>query len=238
VALERDGLVWVYMGDPERLRGEPFRMPYYRGNGWRAYYMTTYFRNSVTNLAENFMDVPHTVFVHRGWFRSRKKIAGEASVRRTDHSVEVTYLHRDDIGFAAWALNPDRLPMVHTDKFYLPNITRVDYQWGEQRNFVISSQITPIAELESMVYTCIAFRFGWLNAAVEPFFRWYTRQVIEQDVRIMANQARNLGRYPAQFSGTPADVVHEFIESLRDHAAAGETGPPPPPEVRRVSFWI
>ena len=236
--LERDGLVWVYMGDPDRVRNEPSRMPFYQTDGWKAYYMTTHFRNNVTNLAENFMDVPHTVYVHKGWFRNRKKVAGEAMCRRTATSVEIEYLHQDGIGFADWALNPDRLPMVHTDKFYMPNVTRVDYQWGDRRNFVISSQIVPIAELESMVYTCIAFRFPGLNAVLEPFFRWYTRQVIEQDVRIMDNQSRNLKKYPAQFMSTAADVVHEYIESLREHAERGEIGPPPLPEERKVSFWI
>ncbi len=34
--------------------------------------MITDFPNEVTNLAENFMDVPHTVYVHRGWFRDEK----------------------------------------------------------------------------------------------------------------------------------------------------------------------
>jgi hypothetical protein len=126
--------------------------------------------------------------------------------------------------------------MTHTDKFFMPNVTRVDYQWGSARNFVISSQITPVDELESLVYTCIAFRFGALTTVLEPFFRWYTRQVIEQDVRIMDNQARNLRRYPARFLGTPADVVHEFIESLREIAEVG--GEAPPTEERRVSFWI
>ncbi|MBM3266207.1 MAG: aromatic ring-hydroxylating dioxygenase subunit alpha [Candidatus Sericytochromatia bacterium] len=236
-ATERDGLVWVYMGAPSAT-SQPPPMPYYRTQGWRAYYMTTHFRNNVTNLAENFMDVPHTVFVHRRWFRNRRKVEGEAIVKRTATSVELTYLHRDDIGFADWALNPDRLPMIHTDKFFMPNVTRVDYQWGDSRNFVISSQITPVADLESMVYTCIAFRFGALTPLLEPFFRWYTRQVIEQDVRIMDNQSRNLRRYPAEFRGTAADIVHEYIESLREHAELGEDSPPPAPEERRVSFWI
>lgn len=237
-AMERDGLVWVYMGDADRVKNEPRRMPYYTADGWRAYYMTTFFRNNVTNLAENFMDVPHTVYVHKGWFRNRKKVVGEALVKRTATSVELEYFHRDDIGFADWALNPDRLPMVHTDKFFMPNITRVDYQWGDKRQFVISSQITPVSELESMVYTCIAFRFGALTRVLEPFFRWYTRRVIEQDVDIMDNQARNLKRYRAQFMGTTADIVHEYIESLREWAQNGEAGPPPPPEERRIQFWI
>ena len=67
--LERRGLVWVWMGDtaPDR---EPFPMPHWSSPGWGTYYMVTEFPNEVTHLVENFMDVPHTTFVHVGWFRN------------------------------------------------------------------------------------------------------------------------------------------------------------------------
>ncbi len=236
--MERDGLVWVYMGDPDDIKNEPFRMPFYKGDGWDSYYMITPFKNNVTNLAENFMDVPHTVFVHSKWFRNQKRQNGEAMCRRTDSMVEIEYLHKDDIGFADWALNPDRLPMTHFDRFYMPNVTRVDYSWGSERHFVISSQITPVSEYESMVYTAIAFRFGALTKLLKPFFQWYTRQVIQQDVVIMDIQSRGLKHYGPKFMSTEADVVHEYIESLREHAERGGVGEKPAPEERKISFWI
>ncbi len=238
--LEAHGLVWVWLGEAGVApTHEPFPMPWYQADGWKTYYMITPFENGVTNLAENFMDVPHTVFVHADWFRNEKTRQGDAICKRTEHSVEIAYLHRDDIGFADWALNPDRLPMVHTDKFYMPNVTRVDYRWGDARHFVISSQITPVGELDSMVYTAIAFKFGALTPLLEPFFQWYTRQVIEQDVVIMRNQGANLRRYGAsKFMSTEADLVHLYIESLRTWAEKGEVGPKPPPQERRISFWI
>jgi phenylpropionate dioxygenase-like ring-hydroxylating dioxygenase large terminal subunit len=236
--LERDGLVWVYMGDADDVRNEPFPMPFHKGDGWRSYYMVTRFESGVTNLAENFMDVPHTVFVHKAWFRNKKTKQGDALVKRTATSVELEYFHEDSIGFAEWALNPDGLKMTHTDKFFMPNVTRVDYNYGERRNFVISSQITPVGPCESLVYTVIAFRFGWVNPFFEPFLRWYTRVVIEQDVAIMAIQARGLKRYGAAFMSTEADIVHEWIEALRDHAEGGEKGDPPPPDEKRIQFWI
>ena len=97
-------------------------MPYWNTPGWGAYYMVTDFENSVTNLVENFMDVPHTVFVHKGWFRDRSKTAIPTTVERTSSSVLVTYDQPNDaIGVTERILNPKRLPMVHTDKFYMPN---------------------------------------------------------------------------------------------------------------------
>lgn len=233
---EQDGLIWVFMGEAREELPEPPRMPYYRKDGWQAYYMVTRFENNVTNLVENFMDVPHTVFVHSTWFRTRKRVQGEAIARRTATMVEIEYLHDDSIGFAEWLLNPDGLKMTHFDRFFMPNVTRVDYSYGTDRHFVISSQITPVSPTESMVYTAIAFRFGIWTSLLNPFFRWYTRKVIEQDVEIMAIQSRGLKRYGARFMATEADVVHTYIESLRDHAERG--GPAPAPEERRISFWI
>ncbi|MEB3188277.1 MAG: aromatic ring-hydroxylating dioxygenase subunit alpha [bacterium] len=234
---EAHGLVWVWMGNPARVVEEPFPMPYYRTDGWDAYYMITPFRGNVTNLVENFMDVPHTVFVHSRWFRNRKRVHGEAIVRRTVNSVEVEYLHRDGIGFADWALNPDGLPMTHTDRFFMPNVTRVDYRYGTDRHFVIASQITPISEHESLVYTAIAYRFGWFTKLLRPFLAWYTRRVIEQDVAIMRNQTHNIEKDGPRFSSTEADVIHACIESLRHQAERGEDTPLPPLE-KKIAFWI
>lgn len=234
-AREQDGLVWVFMGT-EPPPAAPLPMPFFRGDGWASYYMVTPFENTVTNLVENFMDVPHTIFVHAGWFRNPKRREGEAIVRLKPGEVEVEYLHQDGIGFADWALNPEGLPMTHFDRFYAPNVTRVDYAFGTARRFVISSAITPVTEDTCMVYTAIAFRFGWLTPLLKPFFGWYTRQVIEQDVRIMANQVVNLRAEPAAFMSTEADLVHDAIESVRVHAEHG--GEPPEPFERRIRFWI
>jgi phenylpropionate dioxygenase-like ring-hydroxylating dioxygenase large terminal subunit len=237
---EQDGLVWVWMGDgaPDK---EPFRMPYWDAPGWGAYYMTTTFSNDVTNLVENFMDVPHTVFVHKGWFRSQSKTRVRATVERTTESVLVTYDQpTDSIGFSGRLLNPKRLPLVHTDKFYMPNNTRVDYVWGDaERAFVITSTCTPVSETETLVFTLISYKLGALNVAARAFLPWYTRKVIQQDVEIMEVQGRGLRHYgTTDFASTPADTLHVHIESLRDWARAGGAEERPSPRVDAMEFWI
>ncbi len=239
---ERDGLVWVYMGDPDRAAERPpFAFPHAAEEGWRTYYMLTPFDGDVTDLVENFMDVPHTAFVHRGWFRKTTvPRRAEATVERTRDAVLVEYFQPDDsIGFSKWLLNPDGRPMTHTDRFFMPNVTRVDYRWGGQRGFVITSQITPITADRAMVYTAITFRFGIFNPLARLLLPAYTRIVIDQDVAIMANQTANLRRHRGRrFHGTEADVIHRAIESLREHARAGEDGLPPDPFATRITFWM
>ncbi len=242
-AVEQDGFVWVYMGDPDRAAERaPFRFPHADDRAWRSYTMLTRFPGDVTDLVENFMDVPHTAFVHAGWFREATNARrAEATVERTPDAVHVEYFQPDDaIGFSKRLLNPDGRPMTHTDRFFMPSVTRVDYRWGETRGFVITSQITPVTRDEAMVYTAITFRFGAFTALARWLLPPYTRAVINQDVRIMALQTRNLGRFARRrrFHGTEADAIHRAIEALRDWAAAGEAGPPPEPERTRITFWM
>ena len=240
--VEQDGLVWVWMGGSDDTPAQqPFRFPHSGEDGWGSYFMLTPFDGDVTDLVENFMDVPHTAFVHSGWFRkagTAKK--AEATVERTDDAILVEYFQPDDsIGFTKWLLNPDGKTMTHTDRFFMPNLTRVDYMWGERRGFVITSQITPIGPDRAMVYTAITYRFGIFNPIARLLLPAYTRVVIDQDVAIMINQTANLRRYGGRrFNGTEADVIHRGIESLRDHAQGGGEGAAPAPFTTRISFWM
>ncbi len=238
---EQDGLLWVWMGIKSSPDKSPFVMPKYSAPGWGAYYMKTRFQNNVTNLVENFMDVPHTIFVHKGWFRDRSRKKVPTEVKRTKDSVLVTYDQpQDAIGFTERLLNPKRLPIVHTDKFYMPNVTRVDYEFGaEERAFIITSTCTPMSETETEVYTLISYKLGLLNHLGRFFLPAYTRKVIEQDVDIMEIQGRALKHYgDHEFSSTPADTLHLHIEALREWAESGGEGPAPEPTVDNMDFWI
>jgi phenylpropionate dioxygenase-like ring-hydroxylating dioxygenase large terminal subunit len=237
---EQHGLIWVWLGDGAPTR-DPFPMPYWDTPQWGTYYMVTEFPNEVTHLVENFMDVPHTTFVHAGWFRTPAHKRVRVVVERTADSVLVTYdLPDDEIGFTGRILNPDGAPTVHTDKFYMPNNTRVDYTYGERRGFTITSTCTPRGPFDTIVYTLISYKLGWLNRLSKLWLPFYTRQVIAQDVDIMQNQGDNLKRYNGEmkFNSTDADLLHDYIESLRDHAAAGGAGPAPGPRRDEVHFWL
>ena len=132
------------------------------------------------------------------------------------------------------------MPLVHTDKFYMPNTTRVDYVWGDEaKAFVITSTCTPVSELETRVYTLISTKLGWFDQIARWFLPLYTRRVIQQDVQIMANQGASLRHHGApKFHSTEADRLHEHIEALRGWAEGGGVGPRPEPVVESVELWI
>jgi phenylpropionate dioxygenase-like ring-hydroxylating dioxygenase large terminal subunit len=237
---EQHGLVWVWMGDNAPTR-EPFAIPHWQAPGWGSYYMVTQFANEVTHLVENFMDVPHTTYVHFGWFRRPAYKRVRVVVERTGDSVLVTYDQpRDSIGFTGRILNPAGAPMQHTDRFYMPNTTRVDYKFGPNRGFTITSTCTPRAPFDTVVYTSISYNLGWINALAPLWLPSYTRKVIAQDVQIMRIHGDNLQRFggSTRFHCTSADRLHEYIESLREHALNGGRGPAPDPRTDELFFWI
>jgi phenylpropionate dioxygenase-like ring-hydroxylating dioxygenase large terminal subunit len=243
---EQDGLVFVLMsGDEATARQPPHRVPHWNERGWTSYFMVTRFPNGVTNLVENFMDVPHTVFVHKGWFRNQRRTQVPATVERTSTSVLVTYEQaQDELTGAGFLLNPTGEPMVHTDHFLAPNVTRVDYLWGSRSGYVISSQVTPIGPLDSLVYTSIAYRLPFdvpgnlVARALRRFMFWYTTQVIGQDVDIMRVQREGFAAGPLSFQSTEADLLHADIEAVRAWLREGGHGTGPGPASRRISFWI
>src|SRR5690606_1143377 len=67
---EQDGYVYVRLAQAPEHRFEPFAMPKYGAPGYKTLRLQNRFANNVTNCAENFVDIPHTAFVHEKIFRS------------------------------------------------------------------------------------------------------------------------------------------------------------------------
>jgi phenylpropionate dioxygenase-like ring-hydroxylating dioxygenase large terminal subunit len=225
--IEQDGVIWVYMGDKETMNSlRPWSFPMYKKDGWSHYFMVTDFNNEVTNLVENFMDVPHTVYVHKGWFRNKSLINVPITVETKEGEVLVTYHQKNDnIGVLIKPLlNPHNDPMEHTDKFIFPNTTRVDYSFGKNYKYIINSSCTPVGAMRTRVYTFIAYKIPIFGKILRPFIHFYTRKVIEQDVLIMDIQGRNIDpqKVNQYFTSTPADEPHLQIERLRSMGIKGD----------------
>ena len=217
---EKDGAIWVWMGEGEpNPKNPPWDFPYRKEKGWISYFMITDFQNEVTNLVENFMDVPHTVSVHKGWFRNEALKKVPITTETSNGKVLVTYDQpEDNIGVLIRPLlNPKNEPMFHTDCYVFPNITRVDYRFGENYQYVINSQCTPVSTMNTRVYTYIAYKIKLVGPIIKPFIQFYTRQVIEQDVWIMNVQKENYQKEidKPRFQSTQADEPHLQIEKLR-----------------------
>ena len=221
-AVDSDGYVWVFMG-PEPPAAAPFRFPHLGERGWTSFRMRTRFPASALACVENFLDCPHTVFVHRGWFRTRDTRRVAARVRRYAERVEVDFVDEAPAPSVVRALFfPSGQPLVHTDRFLMPTITRVDYRFGPDRHFIITSQCTPVGEHETMVYTVITFRFARIAPLVRLLFEPLARWIIRQDVMILARQTRQLRRFGrARFTSVETDLFGRHILALWRRPAPG-----------------
>ena len=220
---EQNGYIWIYPGEslPD---SEPFRFPHYREQGWASFRMKTRFRASVEACLENFLDCPHTVYVHRGWFRNRDTRELSALVRTNPDGVEVEFRGEPITrSLVSRLFFPNGKELRHTDRFMMPNISRVDYDFGPDRHFIISSQCTPISEYETEVHTVITFRFGRVAPLVRLLLEPICRKIIRQDVEILAAQTEQIHRFGGpQFRHVETDLLGLKIQSMRRRAERSE----------------
>jgi hypothetical protein len=86
---------------------------------------------SVHAVAENALDVPHTMYLHGGLFRKKGggTVEREVEIRNYGDRVEAEYIGEDrPPGLAGLLLAPGGGVVKHVDRFILPSITEVDYR--------------------------------------------------------------------------------------------------------------
>lgn len=236
---EKDGYVYVKLADRPGEAFDPFPMPHYGESHWETVRVVNRFHNNVTNCAENFIDIPHTAFVHPGVFRTTHKQKLEMTVERRNGSVLVEYRNETtNLGWYARFLNPKGHKIRHTDSFHMPNITSVAYDMGPNRRLFITSQSIPEAEDSTLVYTDVTYNYGIWNKLARPFVYWTAQHIIRQDVEILGIQQEAIAKYGQQFTHTPADTIHVFLESIRKQIDIGEDPRKLPEQSVRITFWV
>jgi len=230
--LERDGFVWIWMGSGAPAR-EPFRFEHVDDKGWTTFRMTTRFEASAFACLENFLDVPHTVYVHSGWFRSRSSRPTKTKVRiERDSAVAEFDEEPERQSVVARLLFPKRGKLVHTDRFMMPSTSRVDYGFGPNRHFIITSQCTPVTELETDVYTVITFLFGAIAPLVRLYFEPLSRRILRQDVDILREHSAQIRRFGgSQYTFVETDLIGPRILRLWKDAIEGRETPADETEV-------
>ena len=205
--LEQDDLVFVCLADEPALAG-PYRSPCYQEPGWATRRLINRIANDVTSCVENFVDVPHTAYVHPRIFRSPKGEAVQATVSRQNGAVKVTYRNEQkNFGWFRRFLNPSGAPIQHTDAFHMPNFTTVSYEFGSDRFLHITSQSVPVGERETLVYTDMTYRFGLWTRFAGPWVRTLAQRVIDQDIAhpFAAQRRGGRGRGRGDQDGRPAE---------------------------------
>lgn len=236
---ETDDYIYVRLSNEAGESIKPFRIPYYNEKGWASIRLVNRFNNNVTNCAENFVDIPHTAFVHPKIFRSNRGERIKATVERVCGSVMVSYQgERTNLGIFSRFLNPGGGEIIHTDSFHMPNITSVDYRFGSRRRFIITSQCVPVTDEETLVYTDLTYDYGVWNRVARPVIRWQAQKIIDQDIKILGFQMQAIKKYGARFTNTEADIIHVLIESIRREIEQGRDPRELPEQNHEMEFRV
>jgi phenylpropionate dioxygenase-like ring-hydroxylating dioxygenase large terminal subunit len=242
--VEQDGFVYVRLDRDAPADIVPYRMPHWDDPAWRTVRLVNRFRNNVTNCAENFIDIPHTVYVHDKIFRVQRNQHVDGTIRRAGGSVFVEYHgETSNLGWFAWFLNPKGTPIQHRDNFHMPNVTEVEYVFSEARRLYIISQTVPEEDDQCVVYTSLTYNFGafsrWpLSEIAGRILGWQGQKVIDQDIDALHDQMEVIGKYGEEFNNTAADAIHVFVESIRDEILAGRDPRALPEKTANVEFWV
>lgn len=236
--IEQEGYIYVRLASdlPEI---KPFAMPCYKSPGYTTIRLQNLFKNNVTNCAENFVDIPHTTFVHPKIFRDAKHEKFGALIERENGRVKVTYKNeKKNFGWFSWFLNPGGEEIGHTDEYFVPNVTSVHYRFGGKNHFIITSQSIPVNEEETLVYTDLTYNYGVWTKISRPLVRWQAQTIIDQDVEILNNQMKTIKKYGGAFQNSPADIIHTWIESIQNELAEGRDPRLLPRKETEIEFWV
>ncbi len=237
-SLEQDGYIYTCLEHHSDIQ-RPYSMPFFQQKGWKNIRLQHLFNSDVTNCVENFIDVPHTAFVHTGIFRKTEGRPIKVLIQRRNGTVTIDYLNESsNLGSMSWFLNPTKGKVVHIDHFIMPNITHVVYRLPSGWEYLITSQSIPLNDNSTLVYTDITYNFGIWTQLAAWIVKRKAQKVIAQDMEVLRDQNEVIHRGNNQFINMPCDMIHVMISEIRE-ALEKELDPMALPERKKeIIFYV
>jgi phenylpropionate dioxygenase-like ring-hydroxylating dioxygenase large terminal subunit len=223
---EQEGFVWVYSTPGVEPTSEPYRFPLLDAHGYSTVRRMLSAKGTLHSTLENTLDVPHTAYLHGGWFRTEEKRNEiEVVVRRGADRVEAEYLGEPrPSGLAGRLLAPGGGVVQHFDRFLLPSIAQVEYRIGDDSHLLVTSAMTPVDDWETEVYAVVTFRMPLPHWLVKPFLTPVALHIFQQDARMLERQTRTLQHFGTEtYASTEIDVLGPPILRLLRQAEREKT---------------
>jgi phenylpropionate dioxygenase-like ring-hydroxylating dioxygenase large terminal subunit len=182
---ERYGYVWVSLGRP--LTDVP-SFPEWDDLSYRKIVCRPFtYKASGPRAVENFLDVGHFPFVHEGLLGDRDHTAIE------DYEVKV---NREGIlatNVRVWQPDPDGTGVgkyvTYTYGTRRP-LTAYFSKESERQKYMIQLNVTPVDELESVAWMCIAMNYG--HEVPDDDLKAFQEKIVGQDVPVVESQRPEL----------------------------------------------
>lgn len=234
-AVERDGFIWVWPGEGQPDR-PPAPIPHMVERGWAWVRMEAEIAAPVEAVVENFIDNPHTGYIHGGLFRTPASHLTTHRISTAEDGVVIDIEEEaQSKSLLGRLLLQDGMVVQHQDRFLSPATVRVSYTFGKRQ--AIGWQFcTPVDGRRTRVFVHVAWSAGWLTGLIRPFVTIVGRTILAQDKTILDHQGAQLERHGRRFCSTAADTANLWIDAFRRRAEAGQ--PQPAPHDKRVSFRV
>ena len=231
---EHDGLVWVFLAPDVVPTTEPYRFPHLDDPRYATYRFELEVEATMHATLENILDVPHTAFLHRGFFRGVKRNELECVVRRAADRVEAEYVGEPvPTGLLGALLAPQGGMVTHLDRFLMPSIAQVEYALGDRNHIVATTALAPVSDLRTRMFSLVTFRTIFPAPLVKLVLGPIGRRVLRQDEVMLRHQTRAVQRFGGeQFVSTDVDILGPHIWRLLRQAERGDDAPAPVSEER------
>jgi len=225
---ERDGYLWVYVPDANDTNAavpDVPSLPLY-SDQYNLLQISTMLKCTLDDGIVGLMDPAHGPFVHQSWFwRSRDSIHEKAKefepipqgFRMKAHTPSRNSAIYKVLGFYGESVST-------TIEFMLPNlryeIIRCGPYWFSSR-----ATVTPVTDNECRIDFCAAWNvFRWVPLS-KTIFRFIARHFLDQDKRVMEQQAVGLRYKPAVMLIDDADTPAKWYYKLKAaHLASRRNG--------------
>lgn len=179
---EINGIVWVHLSK------QPAEALPIDASGHKRLFFKETFAVGLEDLIENFVDPMHTVYVHEGIIRQKKK----PSLRKLKFSADHTTLtiehpqQFEEVGPLGRLINPRRTAFSHKETVTFPNLLHINYTFSAERFFTAEIALCPISEHATIAYIALSFNFGIWTQPARLLVPYFARKVIKQDKEILA----------------------------------------------------
>ena len=233
--VEQQGIIW---GAPSETASTPPWIEVWERPDYAHFPLDSVMPANLLDTAENILDVPHTAYLHGGWFRTEARRVVEVHVRRGSDLAAARFLGEPApaglLGRILAAPKTDGL--FHEDRFRLPCIAEVEYRLGDINHLHIVSLLTPSADLSTRVFSTASLRLRTGQRATSWLARPFAKRVLAQDAAMLRAISESTSSAPElPHRSAEIDVLGPHIRRLIDDA---RTGASTEPWERRIAMRV
>ena len=219
-----NGIIWFFPGDQALALNEEHNHVYESWHSLKGDIVKIEeFACDEQALIENFMDSPHTNFIHSGLIRKAEKLKPREIAIYLDEKQKliVDHLPSDEtLGPFNWFINPNHNPTHHQDMFIAPSQVDIQYQFEKGKtNFRTQILMCPIDANNTRAFFKITCQFRLFNPLIRLGLKAFLPIVLKQDKKIVDLQFNNPSKL-SQFKGEfiDYDLYSYQVKLLREQA--------------------